>query len=259
MGEAIETTQKLYPGLLDRNANLLFVLKCRQFIEMVNGTDSEVRGAAMRSPRSRHGSGSARSSPSMSPVHHAGGGGGKGPGGGSSSGTLSAGSSPSRIIPTTKPHSVSHSASSSSSHNQDSTTSSSSSSNKDSGSKDLHSISESEMNSVNVAMNGAATTSSADNVPKTIVSTTDSDVDMLEGSDCQSDHSESDTSRTVSNGTAPPPPAASTNGTCVSNGVTAADNLGQECDMGKTFLLRVFHVCAYLCVRDRVPYFLFFH
>lgn len=67
MGEAIETTQELYPGLLEHNLNLLFMLKCRQFIEMVNGTDSEVRGPAIRSPKSQ---GSNRSSPSMSPVHH---------------------------------------------------------------------------------------------------------------------------------------------------------------------------------------------
>lgn len=69
MGEAIETTQQLYPGLLERDSNLLFMLKCRQFIEMVNGTDSEVRGAALRSPRSQHG-GSNRSSPSRSPIHY---------------------------------------------------------------------------------------------------------------------------------------------------------------------------------------------
>lgn len=42
MGEAIETTRELYPGLLDRSPDLLFTLKCRQFIEMVNGTDSQV-------------------------------------------------------------------------------------------------------------------------------------------------------------------------------------------------------------------------
>jgi len=42
MGEAIEMTNKLYPGLLESNRNLLFKLKCRQFVEMVNGTDSEV-------------------------------------------------------------------------------------------------------------------------------------------------------------------------------------------------------------------------
>ena len=70
MGEAIDTTHQLYPGLLERRANLLFMLKCRQFIEMVNGTDSEVRGAAIRSPKSHGGSGSSRSSPSMSPSHH---------------------------------------------------------------------------------------------------------------------------------------------------------------------------------------------
>ena len=217
MGEAIETTQKLYPGLLERNANLLFMLKCRQFIEMVNGTDSEVRGAAMRSPRSRHGSGSTRSSPSMSPAHHS-------AKSSSSAGTLSAGSSPSRIIPT-KSHSAhtpltstsSGGGGSNTSHNQDT-------SNKDN--KDLHSVNETEMNSVNVAMNGAATSTE---VPKTIVSTADSDVDMQDGSDCQSDHSEEN--RTVSNGELPPSGSAA-NGTCVSNGISS-DNLGQECDMGK--------------------------
>lgn len=71
MGEAIDTTQQLYPGLLDRNPNLLFTLKCRQFVEMVNGTDSEMRGPISRSPRSHHGStsNSNRSSPSLSPLH----------------------------------------------------------------------------------------------------------------------------------------------------------------------------------------------
>lgn len=49
MGEAIETTQKLYPGLLEGNPNLLFLLRCRQFVEMVNGTDGEGR-PARRSP-----------------------------------------------------------------------------------------------------------------------------------------------------------------------------------------------------------------
>ncbi|XP_014673319.1 PREDICTED: ran-binding protein 9-like [Priapulus caudatus] len=72
MGEAIDMTQQLYPGLLERNLNLLFMLKCRQFIEMVNGTDSEVRGSAIRSPKSRNSSGgsSSRSSPGMSPNYH---------------------------------------------------------------------------------------------------------------------------------------------------------------------------------------------
>lgn len=59
MGEAIEMTQTLYPGLLERNQNLLFVLKCRQFVEMVSGNDSEVRPSA-HSPRS---------SPNVSPTH----------------------------------------------------------------------------------------------------------------------------------------------------------------------------------------------
>lgn len=42
MGEAIEMTSRLYPCLLEHNQNLLFLLKCRQFVEMVNGCDSEV-------------------------------------------------------------------------------------------------------------------------------------------------------------------------------------------------------------------------
>lgn len=42
MGQAIEHTLRLYPGLLENNKNLLFMLKCRQFIEMVNGSDFEV-------------------------------------------------------------------------------------------------------------------------------------------------------------------------------------------------------------------------
>ncbi|KAL0279628.1 UNVERIFIED_CONTAM: hypothetical protein PYX00_001141 [Menopon gallinae] len=56
MGEAIETTFRLYPGLLEHNQNLLFQLKCRQFVEMINGTDSEVcpprlsRGQGVFSP-----------------------------------------------------------------------------------------------------------------------------------------------------------------------------------------------------------------
>lgn len=59
IGEAIETTQTLYPGLLERNPNLLFLLKCRQFVEMVGGCDSDIRPAA-HSPRS---------SPNVSPTH----------------------------------------------------------------------------------------------------------------------------------------------------------------------------------------------
>lgn len=48
MGLAIEQTLRLYPGLLENNQNLLFMLKCRQFIEMVNGSDFEVRNAFER-------------------------------------------------------------------------------------------------------------------------------------------------------------------------------------------------------------------
>ncbi|KAM6350563.1 ran-binding protein 9 isoform 2-T2 [Podargus strigoides] len=72
MGEAIETTQQLYPSLLERNPNLLFALKVRQFIEMVNGTDSEVRCLGGHSPKSQDSypvSPRSFSSPSMSPSH----------------------------------------------------------------------------------------------------------------------------------------------------------------------------------------------
>ena len=64
MGEAIEITQSLYPGLLESRPNLLFLLKVRQFIEMVDGSDSEVRSAAP-GPKSL----SAAPSPSMSPSY----------------------------------------------------------------------------------------------------------------------------------------------------------------------------------------------
>ncbi|XP_057372379.1 ran-binding protein 9-like [Daphnia carinata] len=62
MGEAIETTQTLYPTLLDSRPNLLFLLKVRQFIEMVGGSDSEVRSTTGRSPKSQN-----SGSPNMSP------------------------------------------------------------------------------------------------------------------------------------------------------------------------------------------------
>ncbi|KAF0041526.1 hypothetical protein F2P81_007424 [Scophthalmus maximus] len=68
VGEAIEATQQLYPGLLEHNPNLLFMLKCRQFVEMVNGTDSEVRCLSIRSPKSQD---SYPGSPSLSPHHGA--------------------------------------------------------------------------------------------------------------------------------------------------------------------------------------------
>ncbi|XP_017465202.1 PREDICTED: ran-binding protein 9 [Rhagoletis zephyria] len=41
MGQAIEHTLHSYPDLLENNKNLWFMLKCRQFIEMVNGSDIE--------------------------------------------------------------------------------------------------------------------------------------------------------------------------------------------------------------------------
>ncbi|KAH0619568.1 hypothetical protein JD844_000290, partial [Phrynosoma platyrhinos] len=66
VGEAIDATQQLYPGLLEHNPNLLFMLKCRQFVEMVNGTDSEVRCFSARSPKSQD---SYPNSPNLSPRH----------------------------------------------------------------------------------------------------------------------------------------------------------------------------------------------
>lgn len=42
IGQAIELTTRVYPGVLENNSNLMFMLKCRQFIEMVNGCDFEV-------------------------------------------------------------------------------------------------------------------------------------------------------------------------------------------------------------------------
>lgn len=42
IGQAIEQTTRAYPGLLESNQNLMFMLKCRQFVEMVNGSDLDV-------------------------------------------------------------------------------------------------------------------------------------------------------------------------------------------------------------------------
>lgn len=39
IGQAIDLTNKCFSGLLESNPNLLFMLKCRQFVEMVNGSD----------------------------------------------------------------------------------------------------------------------------------------------------------------------------------------------------------------------------
>ncbi|XP_063540472.1 ran-binding protein 10 isoform X2 [Cydia strobilella] len=47
IGEAVELTRKLYPGLLEREKELLFLLQCRQFVEMVNGTEQGEAGAAL--------------------------------------------------------------------------------------------------------------------------------------------------------------------------------------------------------------------
>lgn len=62
MSEAIDASQSLYPGLLDQNPNLFFQLKCRQFIEMVNGCDGEVKPLAHSPTRST------RNSPCASPA-----------------------------------------------------------------------------------------------------------------------------------------------------------------------------------------------
>lgn len=64
IGEAIETTDQFFPGLLAKNTNLLFLLKVRQFIEMVNGTESEVRNLTHYP-----GAPSNYNSPAMSPKH----------------------------------------------------------------------------------------------------------------------------------------------------------------------------------------------
>ena len=37
--EAIDLTYQLFPGILERNKNLLFALKVRQFIEMINNAN----------------------------------------------------------------------------------------------------------------------------------------------------------------------------------------------------------------------------
>ena len=67
MGEAIDATYDLYPGILETNPNLLFMLKCRQFIEMVNGTDSQVlSGGKTANSCSRSDSHQFSSTPAMS-------------------------------------------------------------------------------------------------------------------------------------------------------------------------------------------------
>ncbi|XP_054164353.1 ran-binding protein 9-like [Oppia nitens] len=41
IGEAISLTNKLYPNVLKDNPNLLFALKCRQFVEWISGNESD--------------------------------------------------------------------------------------------------------------------------------------------------------------------------------------------------------------------------
>ncbi|CAG2174333.1 unnamed protein product, partial [Oppiella nova] len=41
IGEAIQLTNRLYPNVLKDNPNLLFALKCRQFVEWVSGNESD--------------------------------------------------------------------------------------------------------------------------------------------------------------------------------------------------------------------------
>ena len=54
IGEAIELTRKLFPGILDKNPNLLFALKIRKFIEMVNGSENETKSSRSRSISRTH-------------------------------------------------------------------------------------------------------------------------------------------------------------------------------------------------------------
>lgn len=55
--DAIEKTKELFPTLLN-DRNLLFLLKVRQFIEMVNGTESEIidksKSTSPPSPATNH-------------------------------------------------------------------------------------------------------------------------------------------------------------------------------------------------------------
>jgi len=55
IGEAVQTVEDLYPGLLHNNMELQFKLKVRQFIEMVAGVDYVEDGAAMYGSRGQGG------------------------------------------------------------------------------------------------------------------------------------------------------------------------------------------------------------
>ena len=50
ISETIDTTQNLYLGLFDRNKKLFFQLKCRQFTEMINGCDGEIKSSPCAIP-----------------------------------------------------------------------------------------------------------------------------------------------------------------------------------------------------------------
>jgi hypothetical protein len=71
--DAIEKTKELFPTLLN-NKNLLFALKVRQFIEMINGTESEISSPSTSTPllklktRSNSPSTKKNSSRSSSPI-----------------------------------------------------------------------------------------------------------------------------------------------------------------------------------------------
>lgn len=60
ISEAIRQVQLLYPTLFEQKPDLLFLLKCRQFVEMLTGNDSEIRRP---SPRSSHSASPASSPP----------------------------------------------------------------------------------------------------------------------------------------------------------------------------------------------------
>ncbi|KAJ2938125.1 hypothetical protein O0L34_g3699 [Tuta absoluta] len=71
VGEAIEAVRRLYPGLLERDADLLFLLKCRQFVEMVNGSDAQVGdGAGAGGAGVAGGAGGASNGVSVSVISH---------------------------------------------------------------------------------------------------------------------------------------------------------------------------------------------
>ncbi|XP_061384247.1 ran-binding protein 9 isoform X1 [Danaus plexippus] len=59
IGEAVELSRRLYPGLLERDPELVFLLKCRQFVEMVNGTDALCADPEQAGPGEETGEGAA--------------------------------------------------------------------------------------------------------------------------------------------------------------------------------------------------------